>query len=412
MRFLVLFRGALGALMKNKKRSFLTMIGIIIGIAAVSTVVAIGNGFERYVLDAFIPGEGDFITQQLYYNYNDWAMWENGIEAYSELDIEQVNQIEGVQEVSILQFNEEETMLEVNMEFETEDPWADNYKDVRFIEDRGSEVLLGRSLDEIDQERAMRSAVIPINFAYELKPDGDVESLLGSSLPLDKVTYTIVGISEGEVEFSEEYLFDEYSYTMDYIEIPKNSYSLYHQSASSSETLEIAIATGFVPSDVMREVQNFLETEGSMSEHGWYEFMDFSEEDDELAKVLAQITVFIACIAGISLFVAGIGIMNMMYISVSERTREIGIRRALGANQNTIRLQFILEGMLMTCLGGLIGYALGMGMAQLAATLLPFSIAIDLQTILLSLGISAVIGLVFSWAPANAASRKEIIEIL
>lgn len=408
----VLFYGALKALMKNKKRSFLTMIGIIIGIAAVSTVVAIGNGFERYVLDAFIPGEGNFITQELRFNYTDWAMWDDGMEAFSEMDIEQINQIEGVENAKSLVYDENEGYLEVNLEYESDDPWGDTYQDVLFVEERGSEAILGRSLDEVDQAKAMRSAVIPLHLANLLRPEGDIEALIGSALPLENVVYTVVGISEGTVEFSEEYLFEDYSYTLEYVEIPKSSYERYHQSNYPSDTLEIAISTGFVPSEVMWEVQTFLEEQGSMSEFGWYEFYDFTEGDDELAQVLAQITVFIACIAGISLFVAGIGVMNMMYISVSERTKEIGIRRALGANQSNIRFQFILEGMLMTCLGGLVGYLLGMGLAHIAATLLPFSIGVDFQTVALSLGISAIIGFIFSWAPAAAASRKEIIEIL
>ncbi|MFG5498757.1 ABC transporter permease, partial [Enterococcus faecalis] len=108
----------------------------------------------------------------------------------------------------------------------------------------------------------------------------------------------------------------------------------------------------------------------------------------------------------------GVGVMNMMYISVSERTKEIGIRRALGATRNSIRLQFLLEGLILTISGGIIGYSLGMIFAYGIGSLIKIHVSVDLFTILLAVGVSLFIGLVFSVMPASEAAKKDLIDIL
>ena len=133
---------------------------------------------------------------------------------------------------------------------------------------------------------------------------------------------------------------------------------------------------------------------------------------ESIGKVIDGLTYFISAIAGISLFIAGVGVMNMMYISVSERTKEIGIRRSLGATENSIQIQFLLEGLIITTIGGIVGYLFGIGLAYLIAKLLPFGIYIDLSVILLAVGVSMFIGIIFSVMPAKAAAKKDVVEIL
>jgi putative ABC transport system permease protein len=132
----------------------------------------------------------------------------------------------------------------------------------------------------------------------------------------------------------------------------------------------------------------------------------------EFGSLLRNITYFIGAVAGISLFIAGVGVMNMMYISVSERTKEIGIRRAMGATKRSIRAQFLLEGVMLTLSGGIVGYLLGMGLAYGIGSLLEVPISVDLFTIMLAVGVSSGIGLAFSVMPAAAAAKKDLIDIL
>jgi putative ABC transport system permease protein len=155
-----------------------------------------------------------------------------------------------------------------------------------------------------------------------------------------------------------------------------------------------------------------MKASGSVKDLGNYEVYDTAALTDGIGQVLSTITYFISAVAGISLFIAGVGVMNMMYISVSERTKEIGIRRALGATRNAIRLQFLLEGITLTLIGGIIGYIVGMILAYVIGNAVSIPVSVDLFTVLLAVGVSSGIGLIFSVMPASEAAKKDLIDIL
>ena len=401
MNPLVFFKGSWNSLWKNKKRSFLTMIGIIIGIAAVSTIMSIGRGFENYVVKSLNPDEGELLTVDIQFSADDidW-MLETNDPFFSEMDLQMVQNIPGVQEAEVqkedMSFASVTTMLE----------GEETYLDVVMTEETGRPVIAGRSIDRLDNLNESRVVVIPFSLVedrFETEADA-----VGRGIDLSGQLYTIVGVYESELDSSGllgGFLSEE-------IELPTNSYRRYHNEEMMNNTMVVTLERGALPSDVADETMMLLEEEGTMRTMGTYEYFDMSALDDGISEVLGGITLFIASVAGISLFIAGIGVMNMMYISVSERTKEIGIRRALGASQSSIRAQFVLEGVLMTSIGGVIGYLLGLLFSSIAAALLPFSVGVDLATVLISLGVSSLVGLVFSYAPANAASKKEIIDII
>lgn len=131
-----------------------------------------------------------------------------------------------------------------------------------------------------------------------------------------------------------------------------------------------------------------------------------------IGSVINSLTYFISAIAGISLFIAGIGVMNMMYISVSERTREIGIRLAIGATPKNILFQFLLEAVLLTGIGGLIGFGIGGGLAWLISLFLPFRAVIGVGSFLLAFYVSTFVGILFGILPAKNAANKNLIDIL
>lgn len=162
----------------------------------------------------------------------------------------------------------------------------------------------------------------------------------------------------------------------------------------------------------MDKVLKQLNVNGESRLQGEYQSYDPSAEIKQLGSMLDQMTLFIGAVAAISLFIAGVGVMNMMYISVSERTKEIGIRRALGANAKSIKQQFLFEGIVLTLSGGVIGYVLGILIAFAASFALPFSVRPDLMTVFISIGTSTLIGICFSYLPASAAAKKELIDIL
>ena len=149
-----------------------------------------------------------------------------------------------------------------------------------------------------------------------------------------------------------------------------------------------------------------------MRSEGAYQVFDMALMMDGIGNILTMVTYFISAIAGISLLIAGVGVMNMMYISVSERTKEIGIRRALGATKSSVRNQFLLEGLAITMIGGLTGLLLGVVVSSVASNFLPFPAVVDLFSVLLTVIISSAIGLFFSVMPANSAAQKDLIDIL
>lgn len=401
MNPLVFFKGSWNSLRKNKKRSFLTMIGIVIGIAAVSTIMSIGRGFEKYVVQSLNPDEGELLTVDIQFSADDteW-MFETNDPLFSDIDLQMVENIPGVKKAEV----EEDDMDFVSVTTMVEG--EETYLDVALTEEVGRSVIAGRSIDMLDNLNESRVVVVPFSLVedrFETEADA-----VGRGISLSGQLYTIVGIYESDGDASG--LFGDF--ISEEIELPANSYQRYHNAETMNNNMVVTLEKGALPSDVADETVMLLEEEGTMRTMGTYEYFDMSALDDGISEVLGGITLFIASVAGISLFIAGIGVMNMMYISVSERTREIGIRRALGASQSSIRAQFVLEGVLMTSIGGVIGYLLGLLFSSIAAALLPFSVGVDLVTVLISLGVSSLVGLVFSYAPANAASKKEIIDII
>lgn len=188
--------------------------------------------------------------------------------------------------------------------------------------------------------------------------------------------------------------------------------SRYYQGSKNTASVTAVLDKGTKPDEVANKILDKLKKQGSLRNQGTYQSFDSSFLTKGIGKVLSTITYFISAVAGISLFIAGVGVMNMMYISVSERTKEIGIRRALGATQRSIMIQFLLEGVMLTFTGGIIGYLLGMVVAYSIGAIMKIGIQIDFFTISIAVGVSTLIGLVFSVMPAREAAKKDLIDIL
>ncbi|UXU55304.1 FtsX-like permease family protein [Staphylococcus agnetis] len=166
--------------------------------------------------------------------------------------------------------------------------------------------------------------------------------------------------------------------------------------------------------EVGNAVADKLNKNGSAVGDGTYQYTDLEALMKNINNVFDAITYFVAAVAGISLFIAGIGVMNVMYISVAERTEEIAIRRAFGAKGRDIELQFLTESIILCLIGGVIGLVIGMGIASIVDALTPDYIrsSVTLGSVLLAVGVSSFIGIVFGWIPARAASKKELIDII
>lgn len=401
MKFSVLFYDALNALKRNKKRSILTMLGIIIGIGAVITIISIGNGFQNYVMENLTEEGDESVSIAISFVPNKQSMYEDpNIVFFNSEDISTIKSIPGVKDVKF--GNEDNESASQNLEVETR-----NGKDSSMVETVKStdrEMVEGRNLNSLDNDMKQRVAILSEDKADEILKNYNEK--LGSSININGVSYKVVGIYKDEgVSMGINMGFSD-------ISIPKKTYESLRPEERNSPGIQVFLESGVSVKDTAKEVVNKLKSTGSMKDLGTYNYFDISEMLEGISKVLNQITIFIALIGGISLFIAGIGMMNMMFISVSERTKEIGIRRAIGATKGNITMQFLLEGIVVTVIGGIFGYLFGLLMAMLISAFLPFKAAVEVGPIVVALLISLAIGVVFSYAPAKSAANKNVIEIL
>lgn len=407
MNFYVNFRSAFKAINNNRKRSILTMIGIIIGVSAVIAILAIGRSYERQTIESLTKSDNGKIQAQILFNPNDDSFYETNRPAFQSSDLELVRQVSGVESA---EFEKQETN---STSFSALIKNKNQSIEAKLVKQTNSELLVGRNLSKADNLNRSRVAVVNEELANDLY--GTPENALNRGVLISGQNYAIVGVYSGAEMSDEEAqmasMFGEMSSYQ--VQIPKKSYEYYLiKGDESSYSIVVTMKKGTRPDEVTNKVLDKLKKSGSMRQQGSYRSFDTAILSKGIGKVLSTITYFITAVAGISLFIAGVGVMNMMYISVSERTKEIGIRRALGATQRSIMIQFLIEGVLLTFTGGVIGYFIGMILAYGIGSLMKIHVTVDLFTIVVAVGVSTLIGLIFSVMPAREAAKKDLIDIL
>lgn len=407
MNFYVNFRSAFKAINNNRKRSILTMIGIIIGVSAVIAILAIGRSYERQTIESLTKSDNGKIQAQILFNPNDDSFYETNRPAFQSSDLELVRRISGVESA---EFEKQESN---SISFSALVQNKNQSIEAKLVKQTKSDILVGRNLSKADNLNRSRVAVVNEEFAKDLY--GTPENALNRGVLISGQNYAIVGVYSGTEMSDEEAqmasMFGEMSSYQ--VQIPKKAYEYYLiKGDDASYSILVTMKKGTRPDEVTNKVLDKLKKSGSMRQQGSYRSFDTAILSKGIGKVLSTITYFITAVAGISLFIAGVGVMNMMYISVSERTKEIGIRRALGATQRSIMIQFLIEGVLLTFTGGVIGYFIGMILAYSIGSLMKIHVTVDLFTIVVAVGVSTLIGLIFSVMPAREAAKKDLIDIL
>lgn len=407
MNFYVNFRSAFKAINNNRKRSILTMIGIIIGVSAVIAILAIGRSYERQTIESLTKSDNGKIQAQILFNPNDDSFYETNRPAFQSSDLELVRQVSGVESA---EFEKQESN---SISFSALVQNKNQSIEAKLVQQTKSDILVGRNLSKADNLNRSRVAVVNEDLAKDLY--GTPENALNRGVLISGQNYAIVGVYSGTEMSDEEAqmasMFGEMSGYQ--VQIPKKAYEYYLiKGDDASYSILVTMKKGTRPDEVTNKVLDKLKKSGSMRQQGSYRSFDTAILSKGIGKVLSTITYFITAVAGISLFIAGVGVMNMMYISVSERTKEIGIRRALGATQRSIMIQFLIEGVLLTFTGGVIGYFIGMILAYGIGSLMKIHVTVDLFTIVVAVGVSTLIGLIFSVMPAREAAKKDLIDIL
>lgn len=387
-------RMALSSVLAHKLRSILTMLGIIIGVAAVITVVAIGQGGEQ-MLKSQLTGAGNTIN--VYYEPTDEEIQMNPniyMESFfNEQDIEQLERLPDVKNVVASTMTSMTTRYREDTFDTTVYGINEAYLDVNELN-----VEKGRSLTRSDFASGARAGVISAELNKELFGK---KSALGEVIWLNGQPIEVIGVAESPTGL---FAFG----TMD-VYIPANTYrtsfgSLDYTSvdvqANDADSLQ---AVGEEATALLNDLHD---TEDS------YKVMNLEEMAEGVGQVTSIMTTIIGSIAGISLLVGGIGVMNIMLVSVTERTREIGIRKALGATQRQILTQFLIEALTLTLIGGIIGILLGAGASLAVSFFADWPSLISWQVVVGALLFSMAIGIIFGMLPANKAAKLDPIDSL
>lgn len=392
------FKIALSSIWNHKIRSLLTMLGIIIGVAAVIVIVAIGQGAKTQMTDELFSMEKNVV--EIYFEYPETeeeteVFFEEP--ALSSADVETLANVPGVKAVLATNMNGG-TMMANDKQGEMEITGVGG----EFFTARNIQVVEGRPLNQLDNDGMNR--VVMIDTVAREKFFKSNDEVIGEVIDLNDNPYKIVGVYESPIP--EQYRFSENGEML----MPRAVVAMMFGNREI-ENLAIIADDPERISEIGQLAADTL-TEEKQLEDGQYAIQDFSEFEEEFNTYITLMTLFIGSIAAISLLVGGIGVMNIMLVSVTERTREIGLRKALGATRGKILLQFLIESITITSLGGL----LGIGLASLASLLVsvfsPIEAIVSPVVVLIGVGFSAFIGIIFGILPANKASKLSPIDAL
>ncbi|KYH13931.1 ABC transporter permease [Staphylococcus kloosii] len=384
------------SIMKNKRRNIFTMIGIIIGIAAVITIMSLGNGFKKTASDQFSDAGAGKHQASITYQTEDMKAPKKN--PFSRQDIDIAKQVNGVNSAKIKESDDSSYSAKLTN--------SQKQGDVNISKVKSAEsVDKGQGFNEDANDTQEKVVVID----HKLAKDVFNNHALGKSLYIEGQGFKVVGIanSSGQSMMS---LQNDNS-----VKMPSKTFSQYMSNLSQDvPTLQLNLDKDANKKDVAKKVEKQLNKKGSGTSDGSYMYSDMESMMKNINTVFDSITYFVAAVAGISLFIAGIGVMNVMYISVAERTEEIAIRRAFGAKGRDIEIQFLVESVVLCLIGGIIGLILGILIATCVDALTPKMIksAVSLSSIIIAVGVSTLIGIIFGWIPARAASKKELIDII
>ena len=390
-------------LLSNKGRTFLTMLGMFIGVGAVIMILSLGAGFKEYTktfysdigLGAFQVGCKDTASELL-------------------LTTEDFDVIRAMPEVQTVMGSLRAGATVYNRKGETKTVSLLASEAEYFTSVEKLKLLAGRFFTEKDNETAAKVAVVTDLYAKLILKQTNYKSVIGESIEVtidDKTeTFEIIGVynSKTPKNASKEYL--EGALAGYPLYVPLNTLDIITTSEGKVSDAYGVIKDGSLPKEVTNQIRLILNRRHAQKDN--YNVSSAADMIDSANKMMNMITLFISAVAGISLVVGGVGIMNIMLVTVKERTREIGVRKALGATNRVILRQFLIEALILTIIAGTIGMLIGYIGSIVVGGTYNLQPKLTIGMILFSVGTSTGIGLLFGVYPAYQAARLEPVESL
>lgn len=398
------------SLRAHKFRVFLTMLGIIIGIASVVTIAALGEGIRQQTISLADSTNANEIKIQYTMPMDDQSMsYQDSTFAFSRIDMKRVQKIDGVQTI-LPDYGEGWGM---GSSSEMVGGQLDYFGSIAYTQlaphNKDHILLYGRNITPAD---ASHDVIVLSHEVFDYGiPMDNPEEMIGQAVSINGYMYQVIGIKQPY-----DYESVNFNGEDDYI-----SFMTSNVSRASYTELTKAKPITALKVKFKEDADRFMTTDSIISllyetypdETGSFE-QDRSNEEmiAEMEAYMAGIVNFLMAITAISLFVGGIGVMNIMYVSVTERKREIGIRRAIGAKPRNILMQFILEAAFITLIGGVLGLGFGYGIATIVGSFMDLTPLLTVKIIVLSTSVSVFTGLFFGIMPAISAAKMDPIKAI
>lgn len=415
---------AFSSLLSNKMRALLTMLGIIIGIGSVIAIVTVGNSLTNSITSSMESMGANNITVGLQQKSTEEETTESGMTfrgpSWQKQPTESDYYTDEMLEELVAEFPDEIKDLSISESLGNgEVTIGTGYANVSvtgvnegYFTANELTILQGNNLSAKALDGGKGVAVVSDYFVNNLY-DGDKSAAIGQTVEVTIgqrfYDYTIVGVYEYSSTGIESESEEDVTTTM---YVPLNSVLKKTHNTSGYSTFTIITQTGVDTETFMDDVEHFFDKYYHNNED--FQVSTFSMESivSSMTDMLSTVSLAISVIAGISLLVGGIGVMNIMLVSISERTKEIGTRKALGATNGSIRVQFIVEAMVICLVGGIIGIVVGIAGGSVGASALGYSASPSVLSIVVSLVFSLVIGVFFGYYPANKAAKMNPIDAL
>ncbi len=400
----------------HKMRSFLTMLGIIIGIASIISIVSTIKGTNEQIKKNLIGSGTNTVQIQLYQGDYQYEMLYNGlpdgIPVRDETTMEKIKSVKNVEDAAFYTSRSDynNSVYYGNNSISGSQVFG---VDNSYFTTNGLVLKSGRTFVDSDFADFHASAIIDADTADSLF---DGENPIGKTIEISSIPFTVVGIVDEDSKFEpvinsiDEYYTYYSNSSASRIFVPSSMWPALY-SFDEPQNVAIRVSNTEAMTDAGKAVAEIMNTNVTNSEIK-YQAQDLLKQAQDLQDLSSSTNSQLIWIASISLLVGGIGVMNIMLVSVTERTREIGLKKAIGAKKSRILWQFLTEAAVLTSLGGIVGVGAGIGLAAIISRVTSAPVAISVPSIIIAVVFSMVIGIIFGLLPSFKAANLNPIDAL